>query len=370
MTKCAYFIYGEHASGIINSQAVDVVKFYNSSGLANCSLIAFLPYPFALKTHAQLEEFIGHSLNKTRALPQRFWPLLLKWESIRLAWKIKKGEINTIICRGAFSTIIALETKNRFYKSLRVCYDGRGAVAAEHEEYGVYPHYLVPLMYESEKRSVLESDTRIAVTKNLVQYWRNRYGYRSTNHQIIPTTLDSSIILENQPEFISVNRIKNREKLNVRAEEVLLVYCGSSAGWQSFGLLFEYLNKCLSEQDNIKVLLLTQEHSLISELSLKFPGRVIRRFVKPNEVCNWLVTGDYGLLIREQSITNNCASPTKYAEYLRAGLKVITRYNLSEFSPKKLSNNYIDNILDNYNIDGVKEYSKEHHKSEYSKICS
>ena len=182
MKRCAYLLYGDHASGIINSQAVDVAKYLDSIPEVSCKLIAFLPYPLALKTHKDLEKFYGKSLSKTRALPQRLWPLFLKWESLRLAWKVRQSKIETIICRGAFATLIALETRNKFCKTLRVCYDGRGAMAAEHEEYGVYPSYLVSFMEMCEKRSVLESDIRIAVTDNLVSYWSKRYGYKFTHH--------------------------------------------------------------------------------------------------------------------------------------------------------------------------------------------
>lgn len=41
---------------------------------------------------------------------------------------------------------------------------------------------------------------------------------------------------------------------------------------------------------------------------------------------------DYGILVREQSETNRVASPTKFAEYLYAGLKVLVSKNLGDFS--------------------------------------
>jgi len=325
MKRCAYLLYGDHASGIINSQAVDVVKYLDSIPEVSCKLVAFLPYPFASKTHVALEKFYGKSLSKTRALPQRLWPLFLRWESLRLAWKVRQGKIETIICRGAFATLIALETRNKFCKTLRVCYDGRGAMAAEHEEYGIYPSYLENFMYMSESRSVLESDIRIAVTSELVEYWENRYGYQSSNNGycvVIPTTLSNNQIKRaNQLEEC---RSEKREELALKQNEILLVYSGSTAGWQSLELLSKHLNDWLKNNDLVKVLILSKPHHLFKELQLKFPNRITEKFVEPPEVFCWLSAGDYGLLIRDKSITNSCASPTKFAEYLLAGLRVLS----------------------------------------------
>jgi hypothetical protein len=71
-------------------------------------------------------------------------------------------------------------------------------------------------------------------------------------------------------------------------------------------------------------LILSKPHQLFKELQLKFPNRITEKFVEPSEVFCWLSAGDYGLLIRDKSVTNSCASPTKYAEYLLAGLRVIS----------------------------------------------
>ena len=325
MKRCAYLLYGAHASGIINSQAVDVAKYLDSIPEVSCKLIAFLPYPFALKTHKDLEKFYGQSLAKTRALPQRLWPLFLKWESLRLAWKVRQSKIETIICRGAFATLIALETRNKFCKTLRVCYDGRGAMAAEHEEYGIYPSYLENFMSMCENRSVLESNIRIAVTSELVEYWRNRCGYQSSNNgscKVIPTTLSNNQI--KRANKLEECRNENRQKLALNQNEILLVYSGSTAGWQSLELLSKHLNDLLNTNDLVKVLILSKPHNVFEELQLKFPNRITEMFVEASEVFCWLSAGDYGLLIRDKSVTNSCASPTKYAEYLLAGLRVIS----------------------------------------------
>ena len=104
-------------------------------------------------------------------------------------------------------------------------------MAAEHEEYGIYPSYLENFMYMCENRSVLESNIRIAVTSELVEYWKNRYGYQSSNNGycvVIPTTLSNNQIKRaNQLEEC---RSEKREELALKQNEILLVYSGSTAG--------------------------------------------------------------------------------------------------------------------------------------------
>jgi len=48
---------------------------------------------------------------------------------------------------------------------------------------------------------------------------------------------------------------------------------------------------------------------------------------------------DFGILIREDTVTNQVASPTKYAEYLKAGLKVIISDNIGDMSAEVSANN-------------------------------
>ena len=45
-----------------------------------------------------------------------------------------------------------------------------------------------------------------------------------------------------------------------------------------------------------------------------------------------LSAADFGLLLRENNIVNNVASPTKFAEYLMAGLPVIISNGIGDFS--------------------------------------
>ena len=74
-------------------------------------------------------------------------------------------------------------------------------------------------------------------------------------------------------------------------------------------------------------------------LKSEFKNQVIVKKVFPNEVPDFLKVGDYGLLIREETITNKVASPVKFAEYLACGLYVIISDNLGDYTQFVLNNN-------------------------------
>ena len=63
-----------------------------------------------------------------------------------------------------------------------------------------------------------------------------------------------------------------------------------------------------------------------------FPDQIICKELFPSQVSKYLGVGNYGLLIREKSITNLVASPVKFAEYLACGLNVIISEGIGDYS--------------------------------------
>ena len=51
-----------------------------------------------------------------------------------------------------------------------------------------------------------------------------------------------------------------------------------------------------------------------------------------HQVPDYLSAADYGLLLREENVTNGVASPVKFAEYLSCGLQILISANLGDFS--------------------------------------
>ena len=90
---------------------------------------------------------------------------------------------------------------------------------------------------------------------------------------------------------------------------------------------------------NVSTLFLTKSNEAINELINEFPERCERKWLKHDEVFQALSRCDYGILVRNQNITNEVASPVKFAEYLNAGLKVLISENLGDFTEFVVNNN-------------------------------
>jgi hypothetical protein len=67
-------------------------------------------------------------------------------------------------------------------------------------------------------------------------------------------------------------------------------------------------------------------------LAARYPGRVEVKWLDHAQVQEALNGCDYGIMVREDTITNRVASPTKFAEYLSSGLRIITSEGLGDFS--------------------------------------
>jgi len=133
--------------------------------------------------------------------------------------------------------------------------------------------------------------------------------------------------------------ISIKKELGINENDIVLVYSGSTAPWQSFQLLEEFICPIMDQKSEIKILFLSKENKDNLRLKNKYNDRVIIKWVEHKDVLNYLSCCDYGILLREQSITNKVASPTKFAEYLFAGLPVLISTNLGDFSEFVLQHN-------------------------------
>lgn len=321
----AYVTYNDPPSGIYSSQVIDVVKFMQLNGDVTVKLIAFV----SVKGYSASRSRIKNELPSAIVVPM--FPRIKNWKknSFMLSLICRYYSIDTVIGRSVLATLLALKLKRK--KIIRkVVYDGRGAIAAEWKEYNVVNDVLLSGQIESwEKEAVLDSDYRIAVSRSLVEYWETAYGYRDTRHVIIPCTLNKAF---EQAGFDPERIAESRRKLNYGRNDIVFIYSGSLAGWQSFGFSDRFLRQLLSASSFNKLLFLSDKDARIDGLVREYQGQVQNLKVLPAEVPSYLVSGDYGILLRERSVTNKVASPVKFAEYLACGLKVIISEELGDYS--------------------------------------
>lgn len=232
----------------------------------------------------------------------------------------------SVVARNVLAMQLALKLK-KYNLVNNVCYDGRGAIAAEWNEYQVTPDQkLKSEIFKLEAISVKKADFRISVSSQLVKYWSDTFGYQSCEHVIIPCTA--------MPPEMGKKVIKEdiRKKLNINDQNNVLIYAGSVAGWQSFELVQNFLRPWLEKDKRNNIIFLAKADKNIDALKQDFPDQIIQQWVSHLEVQQIMSAGDYGILIREKSVTNRVSSPTKFAEYLSAGLAVLISDGIGDYS--------------------------------------
>ena len=320
-----YLTYNDQPSGVYSSQVSDVCNFLNSELQAGVKLVAVISMHSFFDNRRKIRKEFPNAMVLPAVPKAKYWQFtMLVFTLLCLITGQRK-----VIARNVIAAKIALFSKKLGLVN-KVVLDGRGAIAAEWNEYQVVPdENMKRLIYDQEKTAVINSDFRIAVSARLINYWQSSYGYNTSNHVVIPCTLNTGF---NAFTFSKEELINERTLMGFKADDVIMVYSGSTAGWQSFNTLGTILGNVLEKENHFKLLFLSGEDENIAGMKKRFPGQVASKWVKHHEVQKVLAACDYGILFRENSVTNQVASPTKFAEYLSAGLPVIISENLGDYS--------------------------------------
>jgi hypothetical protein len=346
--------------GIYSSQVIDVCDYLNIKYNAKIRVVAFLSIRELMRSDAKKQL---KKLSPTAIVLPAF-PGLKNFQQTAFFLFfvcLFTGE-RVAICRNVFCTKMALRVK-KLGLLKKVVFDGRSAMTAEIGEYDVFPvDYLRKNVKIFESYVVNNVDFRMAVSQKLVSYWQQNFEYNQNNHVVIPCTLDRKYFSKERYTFDDGIK-KAKEELGIKEGDTVYVYSGSTAPWQSFDLLEKIFTPFLSANQNAKLLFLSKENSDNLGLKTRFPKQVFIKWVEHKDVLAYLQCCDYGILVREQSETNKVASPTKFAEYLYAGLKVLVSKNLGDFSSfvKEHDCGYVidENNIDNYLFEKVDAEAKK-----------
>ncbi len=320
-----YLTYNDAPSGIYSSQVIDVCRFLNTDLNADIRLISLI----SVRDFSANKKRIRSVLPSAIVLPMFPMPQNWKWNYFLLFFLFLFIGKQSVIARGPFAASLAMGLKKIGFIH-KVCFDARGAYYAELNEYDVAKSaQLNKNIFQIEKNVVIHSDFRIAVSNKLVEYWKQKFNYHMNEHVVIPCTLNSVYFEYNKTRQ---QRDALRSSLGYSPEDIVFVYSGSSAGWQSLKLIDDFLCYLLEGLENAKVLMLIKAIPDNMSVLKKYPERTTAKWVTEAEVADILNSCDYGLLIRESSVTNSVASPVKFAEYLAVGLKVIISSGLGDYS--------------------------------------
>jgi hypothetical protein len=310
--KIFFILFQEEINGVLNSQVFDTITFLSSKG-NSCKVIFFVNPRYYFK----IRDFLKKKNIEFVLVPSIKSNVRLAQILIKSIFRPNSSDI--LIGRGVYAANIIL-----VFKNCKTVYDGRGAYYKELEEYNSITDLDRAIKFE--KQAVELSKYRIAVSNKLIEYWtENHWSFNPSRVFTIPT-------------LINTKRLTTDIRV-VEDEKIRICFIGSNGKWQGENLLINFIKCHLEKRKDLIFNLFMKESSELSVLKNTFPNNINISFVPYQEVKNNIEENDYALLLRENSITNEVSAPTKFAEYLAAGLKVIISEKIGDFSEMVSKNN-------------------------------
>lgn len=362
-----YITFNDYAGGVYASQVVDTVSFLNNKLNIKTRIVAFISIRGFFRERKKIK-----SLSPSAIVVPMF-PGVKRWRMnsviLFLLYRMFRPKIS--LCRGVFAFGLANKCRKQNHK---LVFDARGAYHAEFSEYKmVDDENFIESIKQLECDAIKKADKCLAVSKELIGYWFNNYAYNAKDKtQVIPCTVSEN--------FLRYSIYSKRSEFN--ETDIVICFSGSSSGWQSESQLVDFLVAQLQRNSSVKVLLLSKfDLNKYSKLN-QFKDRITIKWVKAEDMPYWLSQSDYGILIREETVTNKVSSPVKFGEYLSCGCKVLISENVGDFTEfvRKnkcgliLNDHYVnlekvsnDDRIYNRNL-AEKYFSKENYIQEYNEL--
>ncbi len=296
--------------------------------------------------------------NKNKLFPRWLWGIFLSVHSIRNI--IKFNNVKVIHGRSLIPSCIGLLLKTLSYKKIKLIYDNRGVRIDEEIMTGHWKRkgIKVYIFRWLDKKLLSSSDVIIVVSHKFKTYLINSFNVINFNQNKI-------FIIPNRTD-INSSAFSNRN-----INQPICVYAGSAAKWQSLNELANIFKTMISVFKDIKILILTYHlvdfQKILSHKELK--DKVTLRKVPPKFVFAELSNCNFGILIRDNNLINNVASPLKFAEYLSAGLPVLISEGIGD-TENIVKKNRIGVVIKNKNyVDAISEMKNLLKDPEVYKRC-
>lgn len=185
-----------------------------------------------------------------------------------------------------------------------------------------------------DRISISMADHVIAVSSTMKSNLVNNYGIKSTNCSVIPCLVGEGSKLKDI-ELWKQERKKIRQSLKVEENEVLIGYAGGLGTYQAIPEMILLMEQIAESIKNSKFLILatgdTAPLKILVSSSTILSKLVVLENIDQPLVKNHLAGMDFGLIIRHDDPVNHYACPTKFGEYLGAGLPIICSRKIGDF---------------------------------------
>jgi glycosyltransferase involved in cell wall biosynthesis len=331
-----FYIMPEVWVTVSHSQVFNWIKLVNEHGIST-DCISITNQQLKKEEISKIEESIHGKFTQIRARKLGVVDLFLFFHLLRIYTK-NINKYDKIIFQTRISSLGVTFWLLKKLPRVKLIFESRAATIEEREHTsknqikGIKVRSKAVFYKWSEKSMLLNANSIICVSDSLKRYYLNKYNRINNNNIIVfPGAADSSLFYYDERI-----RIKTRRELNIKAEEILYVYSGRlEMKWEIPDKLVEFFNFiCTKKAERVKLLLLTPDIKLATTLIEKnhLVDSVIIRSCGLKEVNKYLNASDLALLLREDCPMNNVASPTKFAEYLMAGLPVVISRGIHDFA--------------------------------------
>jgi len=274
-----------------------------------------------------------------------------------------------IFSRGLFGKEIGILKKIVPVK-LIFYFDARAASAEENKysaikqgDFSSKKYHTIAHIYYTEYKTLIAADKIFAVSNILTTYFVNNFKINRDKCVLYPCLSDTSKFFYDEDIRKSV-----REELKFEEHTKVFLYAGGiSAQWHISASLFQFFDQISKADKDVSFLFLTKDHLAIQKMVEIYPGlsdKLIYKSVENDQMVKYLNAADYGILFRENTIMNNVASPTKFAEYILCGLPTIISEGVGDYTDfckiNKVGTVIEETVLNNLNQFDAQQLLKLH----------
>jgi len=324
--KICYVVYREDNVMVFDSQVLEYLqKIKDYPEVEEVTLVLFRHEDHLFKKK-ETEEKILHFVDNCISFPSL--PVLTMAQLNVNCGKLRRfaerkyrdADKVAVICRGDLAAYVGGKAFANMAQC-RVLYDNRGLAFEEsvmsHGDKWTHKRNR-EIKLRALKYARFHCDTYNFVTNSMRDYMLDKYKFKqNAPYTIIPTLYKAAPLDPNE-----LQKIQTRE--NWKATDYVITYVGSTAAWQSTAQLVDIISRTSCLSDNVRFMVLTNgEIHELDALKDKLQDRLFIKGVKHSEMKYYLAMSNIGIVIRDNNIVNRVAAPTKIAEYLTNGLKIL-----------------------------------------------
>lgn len=251
-----------------------------------------------------------------------------KWITSSLIFIAKFHKIKIMHGQALYSTMHALRAREKL--NVKVVFDVHGASPEENEMSGGHVSR-VQRLTGWEQHALQVADLRIFVSNKMNDFFLKKYNFSTLQYALLPCCVHAEEFHMSHEE-----RKVKREQLGVKDKFVIL-YLGTLSVWQWPEAMFSLFSQIYKKKpDSLFYLLLPQgDHDRAKEFlnsnNLPSDSYIIEE-VPHDKVGSVIGIADVGLLLRKSHPVNYVASPTKFGEYMAAGVPIIATEGIGDTS--------------------------------------